>query len=132
MLRAGTLVRVKTPQQILKTLDDKGKLEGLPFMPEMLKYCGSTLTVQSSAHKSCDTVGKTGGRWIKNAVHLENARCNGKNHGGCQADCLIFWKEDWLEPPNGVNCLEQKPSDFCKFEAHLIEQTTKLDRKSVV
>jgi len=31
-----------------------------------------------------------------NAVHLEGARCDGEDHGGCQAGCLIFWKEAWL------------------------------------
>ncbi|MCU1251208.1 MAG: hypothetical protein JWQ49_4237, partial [Edaphobacter sp.] len=30
-------------------------------------------------------------------VHLEGARCDGNAHDGCQARCLIFWKESWLE-----------------------------------
>jgi hypothetical protein len=28
-------------------------------------------------------------------------RCDGKAYGGCQAACLIFWKEQWLKPFNG-------------------------------
>ena len=31
------------------------------------------------------------------AVHLEEARCDGEAHGGCEAACLIFWKEAWLK-----------------------------------
>jgi hypothetical protein len=33
---------------------------------------------------------------MQNAVHLEDLRCDGQAHGGCQAACLLFWKEDWL------------------------------------
>jgi hypothetical protein len=38
-------VQVKTAAEILATLDSEGKLDGLPFMPEMLQYCGQTVTV---------------------------------------------------------------------------------------
>jgi hypothetical protein len=34
---------------------------------------------------------------MDHAVHLEDVRCNGSSHGGCQAACLIFWKEAWLK-----------------------------------
>jgi hypothetical protein len=34
---------------------------------------------------------------MANAVHLEGLRCDGITHGGCQAGCLIFWKEAWLK-----------------------------------
>jgi hypothetical protein len=30
-------------------------------------------------------------------VHLEGLRCDGQGHGGCQAGCLLYWKEAWLE-----------------------------------
>jgi len=29
-------------------------------------------------------------------VHLDGIRCDGRSHGGCEAGCLIFWKEAWL------------------------------------
>ena len=32
------------------------------------------------------------------AVHLGGTRCDGSAHGGCQAGCLLFWKEEWLRP----------------------------------
>jgi hypothetical protein len=31
-------------------------------------------------------------------VHLTGIRCDGSAHGGCQARCLIYWKEEWLRP----------------------------------
>ena len=38
-----------------------------------------------------------GGRRMPGTVHLESIRCNGSAHDGCEAGCLIFWKEAWLK-----------------------------------
>src|SRR5437870_9289303 len=97
--RAGDWVEVKSAEEILATLDEQGRLEGLPFMPEMLQYCGKRLQVFKSAHKSCDTIQdwKTM-RSMRGAVHLAGVRCDGASHGGCQAACLLYWKEAWLKP----------------------------------
>jgi len=96
-LRAGELVQVRSEAEILSTLDANGRLDALPFMPEMLQYCGQRFRVYKRAHKTCDTIDKTGGRRMRNTVHLADLRCDGTAHGGCQARCLIFWKEAWLE-----------------------------------
>ena len=96
-LRAGDSVKVRDKEAILLTLDEDGRLDGLPFMPEMFAFCGKRLVVAKRAHKTCDTVNKSGGRKMKNAVHLDGVRCDGQAHGDCQAACLIFWKEAWLE-----------------------------------
>jgi hypothetical protein len=97
-LRVGEIAEVRSRAEILATLDSTGRLDGLPFMPEMLRYCGKRLRVYKRADKACDTIGKTGTRRMENAVHLESVRCDGVAHGGCQAGCLIFWKEAWLKP----------------------------------
>ena len=97
-LRPGNYVRVKSPEAILDTLDDDNRLDKMPYMPEMLDACGSTYKVYSRADKTCDTATRTGGRQLVNTVHLEGERCDGSGHGGCQASCLNFWKESWLEP----------------------------------
>lgn len=96
-LRVGEVVEVRSQEEILSTLDTEGHLDGLPFMPEMLQYCGRRFRVYKSAHKTCDTIGKTGNRRMMSAVHLEGLRCDGEFHGGCQAACLLFWKEAWLK-----------------------------------
>src|SRR5262245_26507269 len=93
--KAGDYVEVRSREEILATLDHNGDTEKMPFMPEMLRYCGQRLRVVSVAHKTCDTIGKTGGRKLERAVHLEGVRCDGRGHDGCQAGCLIFWKEQW-------------------------------------
>jgi hypothetical protein len=95
-LRAGDWVLVRSREEILRTLDDRGRLEELPFQPEMLAFCGRRMRVAKSAHKTCDNIHKTGGRRLQDAVHLEDSRCDGSAHGGCQADCVFYWKEAWL------------------------------------
>ena len=104
--RAGSLVEVLPKAHILATLDENGALEGMPFMPEMLQFCGRQFRVAQVAHKSCDTIHYSGIRRMRNAVHLEGLRCDGSAHGGCQAACLLFWKDAWLKPvsdPDGSN-----------------------------
>ena len=97
-LQAGEWVQVRSREEILATLDADGRLDELPFMPEMLKYCGARMIVGKRAHKTCDPAIGIGGRKMANTVHLSNIRCDGAAHDGCQAACLIFWKEAWLKP----------------------------------
>src|SRR4051794_28622953 len=95
-LKVGDLVEVRSADEILATLDERGELENLPFMPEMLAFCGQRLTVKKVAHKLCDTIGGSGMRRMTNAVHLTGSRCNGSAHGGCETACSLYWKEQWL------------------------------------
>jgi hypothetical protein len=98
-VRVGQLVEVRSAAEILATLDENGEFENLPFMPEMLQFCGKRLTVHKVAHKSCDMVTEWRGmRWMTNAVHLTGARCDGTAHGGCQNGCSLYWKEAWFKP----------------------------------
>jgi hypothetical protein len=96
-LRVGDTVEVRSAEEILATLDEQGEHESLPFMPEMLRYCGRQFTVDKIAHKVCDTISDSGFRRMDNAVHLTGVRCDGSTHGGCQAACLIYWKTAWLK-----------------------------------
>lgn len=100
-LRAGEWVQVRTKEEILGTLDANGRLDELPFMPEMLRYCGKTMRVGKRAHKTCDPALGIGGRKMASTVHLANIRCDGADHDGCEAGCLIFWKEAWLKRVEG-------------------------------
>ena len=40
--------------------------------------------------------GPPNSRRLRDAVLLEDLRCDGSGHGGCQAGCRIYWKESWL------------------------------------
>jgi hypothetical protein len=95
-LHVGDWVIVRSKEEILSTLDERACLDELPFQHEMLNFCGQRMRVAKVAHKTCDNIKKTGGRRMLNAVHLEHSRCDGASHGGCQADCVFFWKEVWL------------------------------------
>lgn len=94
-LLPGDLVEVRSEAEILATLDEKGSLDKLPFMPEMLKFCGKTFRVSARAFKTC--VDDQEMRQFDNTVFLEEARCDGSSHGGCGRACLIFWNEAWLK-----------------------------------
>lgn len=100
-LRAGDWVEVRSKEEILATLDKNGRLDELPFMPQMFECCGQRFRVFKRAHKTCDTINNYVGRRMNQAVHLEGIRCNGQAYGGCQAGCLIFWKEAWLRRVGG-------------------------------
>ena len=95
-LRIGELVEVRSVDELLATLDERGRMEALPFMPEMLKFAGKQFRVYRRAIKACDTANWTGMHRMHDAVHLEGLRCDGSAHGGCQASCLLYWKEAWL------------------------------------
>jgi hypothetical protein len=95
--KIGELVEVRSPSEILATLDERGRLDALPLMPEMLQFAGKQLRVSKRAFKTCDQVKNSGMYRMERTVHLEGVRCDGSAHGGCQAGCLIFWKEGWLK-----------------------------------
>ena len=44
-LRAGDWIEIKSKEEILATLDKNGQLEGLPFMPQMFRYCGKRFKI---------------------------------------------------------------------------------------
>ena len=99
-LRAGDWIEVRSKEEILRTLDKQGRLDGMPFMPQMFQYCGKRFQVYKRAHKTCDTIAINWdypGRTLPDGIHLD-LRCDGQAYGGCQAACLIFWKEQWLKP----------------------------------
>jgi hypothetical protein len=95
-LRVGDLVEVRSASEILGTLDSEGTVDHVPFMPEMLQYVGGRFRVAQRAEKICDLVGPGGSRRMRDTVFLENLRCDGASHGGCQAECRFYWKEAWL------------------------------------
>src|SRR5258705_1000175 len=98
-VRVGEVVEVRSKEEILSSLDERAALDGLPFMPEMLQYCGRRFRVRAVAHKTCETARRTWkARQLRRTVHLEGLRCDGTAHGGCQAECNLFWREEWLRP----------------------------------
>lgn len=91
----GEIVEVRSANEVLATLDENGTFQGLPFMPEMRKYCGKRFKVQNRFYKIM--VEGVGIRRIKNTVSLEGVTCTGEAHSGCKRTCLALWKEAWLK-----------------------------------
>lgn len=95
-LRRGDVVEVRSAAEILATLDERGAMESLPFMAEMVPHCGERLTVDALAQRMCDRIEWTGSRHIPDTVLLGRLRCDGSGHEGCQGDCRLLWKAAWL------------------------------------
>lgn len=96
MLLPGTWVEVLPAAEILRTLDEGQSLDGLPFMPEMLPYCGKRYRVALRAERTCINPPEVPFRRLQDSVVLDGLRCDGSLHGGCQLGCMFLWKEAWL------------------------------------
>jgi hypothetical protein len=118
-LKPGELVRVRSAAEIFATLDENGMLDGMPFMPEMLKYCGRTLPVTQRADATCAGDGFV--RIMPDTVHLRAIRCDGSFHDGCQAGCLMYWKEAWLERAGDAG--KAKPRPLSEDEQAYVDET---------
>jgi hypothetical protein len=124
-LRVGDWVEVRPLDEIMSTLEAQGSLDAMPFMPEMAGFCGQRFQVFKVAHKTCDTAYSFVGRSVERAVHLAGLRCDGDSHGGCQAGCLLFWKEAWLRRVDGPRDLtidgKREPVQAAAFDEAVAE-----------
>lgn len=125
-LRPGDFVEVLPFAEIAVTLDARGELDGLPFMAEMLPFCGGRFEVWKRADKTCDEGAGSEIRRLENTVHLNDLRCDGRAHGGCDAGCLLFWHEKWLRRV-GSNGLGRGPNDSPPSLDGRSEQAVALD-----
>jgi hypothetical protein len=126
----GDEVEVLSAAEIMATLDENASLDCLPFMTEMLSYCGCRLKVYRCIDKINDTAHKTGLRRMKGVVSLEGVRCNGGGHGGCQAGCQILWKTAWLKKAGRDSSKTELPGKSLKEKASsLLDAASKIDGK---
>src|SRR5215831_6171866 len=94
----GDFVEIRRLDEILQTLDDKGTLDGVPFMPEMAAFCGTRTRVLRRVDKLNDWIHGTGLKRMHGLVLLVGLRCDGSAHGKCQSNCHLRWREEWLRP----------------------------------
>jgi hypothetical protein len=73
----------------------------MPFMPEMLPFCGRRFQVALRAERTCVYPPQMPFRRLRDCVTLRGVGCDGGSHGGCQLGCTIYWKEAWLRPVRG-------------------------------
>jgi hypothetical protein len=98
VFNAGDQVTVRSAGEILATLGPDGTVDGLPFMPEMLGWCGKTARVMRRVDKTCVAGHPMRHFPEDDVVMLDGARCDGAAHDGCKHACRLFWKEAWLRP----------------------------------
>jgi hypothetical protein len=123
-LRPGDSVEIRSLDEIVRTLGGSGALDGVPFMPEMAAYCGMRARVFRRIDKLHDWVHGTGLKRMRDLVLLDDLRCSGSAHGGCQASCHLRWREAWLRrvPPGALstdsrNPPRTDPADLCQHAA---------------
>jgi len=126
----GDIVEIRSLDEIMQTLDHSGTLDGVPFMPEMVNYCGTRGRVLRRADKLNDWVHGTGLRRMHRLVLLAGLRCDGSAHGMCQSNCHLRWREEWLRlaDHNGsaVKSTKQSPaqqSQLAALSAYASRQT---------
>lgn len=102
--KTDEIVFVLSPTEILSTLDSKGTLDNLPFMPEMSQYCGKKYNISYRIEKTCaeclghySSITTMREFYQNDVVFLDELRCSGNYHNNCQVGCMIFWKERWLK-----------------------------------
>ena len=107
-LQPGEWVKVRSVKEIFATLNAKGKLRGLRFIPEMVKFCGKRFKVYKRLDKIIlEATGEL--RKIRTpTVLLEGVFCDGKAHSGCDRSCFCFWREAWLKRETPQNPQEQE------------------------
>src|SRR2546423_6766427 len=109
----GDLVEVRAPEEILETLDADGTLDHLPFMPEMVEFCGRRFRVAKRVVKTCysGSISTMLGFRTDDVVLLDGLRCSGAAHDGCQKACMIFWREAWLRKVQDATAPSQVTSE---------------------
>jgi hypothetical protein len=99
-LRPGELVRIKSYQEILATLDVGLSNRGLSFDAELVPFCGKVFRVSTCVERFVDE--KTGKMRRMNtpAVILEGVTCKALYSGRrmfCSRSIHLWWREIWLE-----------------------------------
>jgi hypothetical protein len=92
-----TYARVKPLNEIMRTLDDDGRRDGIMFSPAMARFAGARVPVYKRVRAADPTWWRRpGAPWYI----LEGVRCLGEPLGGegpCHRGCGLLWHEQWLE-----------------------------------
>lgn len=129
-LRPGDVVEVRSADEILATLDSNAALDRMPFMPEMVPHIGRRYRVTRRVDKICDTIAATGSRRMHATIYLEDLRCDGSGHGGCQAGCKLYWKEAWLRRVDGGSSSVDASNGSIANLNHLAQAGTRAVRET--
>jgi hypothetical protein len=96
---AGSWARVRPAAQIRRTLDWRGKRDGLMFMPEMERWCEERLRIVRRVQRVWECESHTAPRaaiYILEGLHCSGGILAAKGRGPCDRRCSILWHADWL------------------------------------
>jgi hypothetical protein len=99
-LQPGELVQVRSKEEIVRTLNAKGRTRGLWFDVEMLPHCGKTYRVRTRVQRIVDE--RTGAMMIlpRDCIILEDVYCSGflsRDRMFCPRSIFPYWREVWLK-----------------------------------
>ena len=96
-MQPGELVRVKSLEEIVATLDVNNVNRGMSFDGEMVRYCGQEFRVLRRVEQIIDE--RTGKmlRFKNPCVVLEDVTCVAAYHRQCPRGIYPYWREIWLE-----------------------------------
>jgi hypothetical protein len=62
-------------------------------------------------------------------VFLDDLRCDGGGHGGCQAECRIYWKTAWLKPVTvgATTAASSDPAALGELRARVVGNATHVE-----
>jgi len=95
----GDRVKVKPYSEIVRTLDDRGMLDGCHFTEVMARHCSGTFRVRRNVELYFDEM-KFRRLRCRDIVLLDEPPCDGSVHPderGCDRACRNFWKTEWLQ-----------------------------------
>jgi hypothetical protein len=95
--KAGDMVRVRSQNEIMATLDHNWKSKGCSFIRNMVPYCDSYQRILKPMERFYSEIDE-GVKKCRGLFILEGVICNGDtSFGRCDRSCLMFWREEWLE-----------------------------------
>jgi hypothetical protein len=96
-LQPGELVRIRSQEEIEKTLDPDQQNRGMGFDAEMARFCGRTARVGRRVTRIID---ERSGRMLtlrNPCIVLEGVVCEGAYNLSCPRAIPPYWREIWLE-----------------------------------
>jgi hypothetical protein len=96
-LQPGELVRIKSKDEIVATLNQDLLNRGMGFDVEMARFCGRTAVVKARVSQCLDE--RTGRMLTMKTpcIVLEGIVCEGAFNVACPREFIPFWREIWLE-----------------------------------
>lgn len=96
----GDSVKVRKPEDILKTLDEDSTLEGCLMTEQMYGCCGNTFKILKVVRNFFDEYEYRMYESVPTVYILDDLICDGRTHefdNRCDRSCFLLWHEEWLE-----------------------------------